>query len=91
MHKGDHWMVRMPASLLYGAEGDGRVPPGATVIYDDRDERPGVKFANAELMGIPYSVTVSDRNLAEGTYEMTVRNSGETTLLTREELLAKLS
>ena len=34
MHKGDHWMVRMPASLLYGAEGDGRVPPGATVIYE---------------------------------------------------------
>lgn len=33
MHKGDHWMVRMPASLLYGDEGDGRVPPGATVIY----------------------------------------------------------
>lgn len=64
---------------------------GATVIYDDRDERPGVKFADAELMGIPYRVTVSDRNLAEGTYEMTVRNSGETTLLTREELLAKLS
>lgn len=34
MHKGDHWMVRMPASLLYGSEGDGRVPPGATVIYE---------------------------------------------------------
>lgn len=34
MRKGDHWMVRMPASLLYGAEGDGRVPPGATVIYE---------------------------------------------------------
>lgn len=34
MRKGDRWMVRMPASLLYGAEGDGRVPPGATVIYE---------------------------------------------------------
>jgi len=64
---------------------------GVEVIYDDRDERPGVKFADAELMGIPYRVTVSDRNLAEGKYEMTVRNSGETNLLTREELLAKLS
>jgi len=64
---------------------------GVEVIYDDRDERPGVKFADAELMGIPYRVTVSDRNLAEGKYEMTARNSGETNLLTREELLAKLS
>jgi len=64
---------------------------GVEMIYDDRDERPGVKFADAELMGIPYRVTVSDRNLAEGKYEMTVRNSGETNLLTREELLAKLS
>jgi len=64
---------------------------GVAVIYDDRDERPGVKFADAELMGIPYRVTVSDRNLAEGKYEMTARNSGETNLLTREELLAKLS
>lgn len=64
---------------------------GVEVIYDDRDERPGVKFADAELMGIPYRVTVSDRNLAEGTYEITTRNRGETNLLTHEELLAKLS
>jgi len=64
---------------------------GTEVIYDDRDERPGVKFADAELMGIPYRVTVSDRNLAEGMYEFTIRNSGETILLTRDELLAKLS
>ncbi|RYF98235.1 MAG: hypothetical protein EON94_13475 [Caulobacteraceae bacterium] len=41
MRKGDHWMVRMPASLLYGAEGDGRVPPGATVIYEVKLEDVG--------------------------------------------------
>lgn len=34
MRKGDHWMVRMPPQLLYGDEGDGRIPPGATVIYE---------------------------------------------------------
>ena len=34
MRKGDHWMVRMPPALLYGDEGDGRVPPGGTVIYE---------------------------------------------------------
>lgn len=64
---------------------------GIEVIYDDRDERPGVKFADAELMGIPYRVTVSERNLAEKKYEFTARNSGETNLLTHEDLLAKLS
>ncbi len=64
---------------------------GIEVIYDDRDERPGVKFADAELMGIPYRVTVSDRLIADASYELTVRNSGETVLLTHDELLAKLS
>lgn len=64
---------------------------GVEVIYDDRDERPGAKFADAELMGIPYRVTVSDRNLAENKYEFTPRNSGETVLLTHDELLGKLN
>lgn len=60
-------------------------------IYDDRDERPGAKFADAELMGIPYRVTVSDRLLADEKFEFTARAGGETTLLTHDELLAKLS
>lgn len=63
---------------------------GIEVLYDDRDERPGVKFADAELMGIPCRVTVSDRLLTEQKFEFTVRSTGETTLLTRDELLAKL-
>lgn len=63
---------------------------GIEVLYDDRDERPGAKFADAELMGIPYRVTVSDRLMNENQYEYTVRNTGETILLTRAELLAKL-
>ncbi len=64
---------------------------GIEVIYDDREERPGIKFADAELMGIPYRVTVSDRLIASNEYEFTVRRTGETNLLTREELLGKLS
>jgi prolyl-tRNA synthetase len=63
---------------------------GVTVLYDDRDERPGTKFADAELMGIPYRVTVSDRLIETGQYEYTVRSTGITELLTRPELLAKL-
>ncbi len=61
------------------------------VLYDDRDERPGAKFADAELMGIPYRVTVSDRLIEAGQYEYTPRISGETSLLTRDELLDKLN
>lgn len=64
---------------------------GVEVLFDDRDERPGTKFADAELMGIPYRVTVSDRLLETNTYEYTPRISGLTEVLTREELLAKLS
>lgn len=63
---------------------------GIEVLYDDRDERPGTKFADAELMGMPYRVTVSDRLLDTEKYEYTPRVSGETQLLTRAELLAKL-
>jgi prolyl-tRNA synthetase len=60
------------------------------VLYDNRDIRPGQKFADAELMGIPYRVTVSDRLLENNQYELVVRKTGEKLLLTREQLLAKL-
>jgi len=64
---------------------------GVTVLFDDRDERPGAKFADAELIGLPYRVTISERLLADDKLELTVRNSGETQLLTRDELLAKIA
>ena len=63
---------------------------GIEVIYDDRDERPGTKFADAELIGIPYRVTVSDRLSAEDKFEFIPRATGVTELLTHDELLAKL-
>ncbi len=63
---------------------------GIEVLYDDRDERPGAKFADAELMGIPYRITVSDRLIEVGQYEFTTRKSGETSLLTHAELLDTL-
>lgn len=64
---------------------------GIEVLYDDRNERAGVKFADAELMGIPHRLTVSDRLLASGEYELTDRKTGATALLTREQLLDKLN
>ncbi|NCQ54338.1 prolyl-tRNA synthetase [Candidatus Saccharibacteria bacterium CG11_big_fil_rev_8_21_14_0_20_41_19] len=64
---------------------------GIEVIYDDRDVRPGQKFADSELIGIPYRVTVSDRLMADNTYELVERKSGEKTILTHDQLLAKLN
>ena len=63
---------------------------GVEVLYDDRDERPGAKFADSELMGIPHRVTVSDRLIESEKYEYTLRSSGETAELTRHELFARL-
>ena len=64
---------------------------GIEVLYDDRDERPGTKFSDSELMGMPYRVTVSERNMTNNQYELTVRSTGETSILTLDELLGKLS
>jgi prolyl-tRNA synthetase len=50
---------------------------GADVLVDDRDERPGVKFRDAELIGFPFRVTVGARDLAEGTVEVARRDTGE--------------
>ncbi|MEU9127498.1 proline--tRNA ligase [Kitasatospora sp. NPDC048540] len=51
------------------------------VLLDDRNERPGVKFSDVELIGIPYRLTVGARGLAEGTVEVTTRATGETQLV----------
>lgn len=63
---------------------------GIEVIYDDRDVRPGEKFADSELMGIPHRITISDRLMAEDKYEYTLRTSGQTDILTLEQVIAKL-
>lgn len=60
------------------------------VLYDDRDARPGEKFADAELMGVPCRITASDRLAGDKKFEFTERSTGETILLTADELIAKL-
>jgi prolyl-tRNA synthetase len=47
------------------------------ILYDDRDESPGVKFTDAELLGMPWILTVSPRSLAAGGIEVTNRATGE--------------
>ena len=59
---------------------------GVEVLYDDRDESPGVKFTDAELLGMPLIVTISPRSLAAGGAEVTVRATGERSIRPIEEL-----
>jgi len=65
--------VRAAAEAIYAA----LQAAGHDVIIDDRDERPGVKFKDAELIGFPVRVSVGSRDLAEGMVEVVSRDSGE--------------
>lgn len=56
------------------------------VLFDDRDLRPGEKFADAELMGMPYRIVISDKTLAEDSAEVTDRRTGESKLIKISEL-----
>lgn len=47
------------------------------VLYDDRDESPGVKFNDADLLGMPYQIIVSKKNIEAGCVEMKIRETGE--------------
>lgn len=56
------------------------------ILFDDRDKRPGEKFADSELIGLPFRVVVSDKTLDESAVEITERKTGETKKISFEEL-----
>lgn len=60
------------------------------VIFDDRDERAGVKFADLELIGIPHRIVISEKTLAENKLEYVNRQEGEKQLLSEAQVMAKL-
>lgn len=60
-----------------------------SIIYDDRDLRPGEKFADAELMGIPHRIVISDKTLTEDSVEVTDRRTGESQLVKISQLFAE--
>jgi prolyl-tRNA synthetase len=63
---------------------------GREILYDDRDESPGVKFTDAELLGMPWILTVSPRSLAAGGIEVTERATGERGTRSIDEVEAML-
>ncbi len=60
---------------------------GVEVLFDDRNERPGVMFADAELIGIPHRVVLSDKGLDSQTLEYKYRNSNEATNISISQLM----
>jgi prolyl-tRNA synthetase len=64
---------------------------GSAALYDDRDERAGAKFADADLMGHPWQIIVGPRGAAAGQVELKRRASGERSELSPEEALARIT
>ncbi len=64
---------------------------GYDVLLDDRNERPGVKFSDLELMGIPHRIVVGEKGLDAATFEYKGRRDSEASNLSKAELLSKLS
>jgi prolyl-tRNA synthetase len=60
---------------------------GIEVILDDRDERAGVKFKDADLIGIPLRIVVGPKNLKEGQVELKIRKTGESRLYKTEDIV----
>ena len=63
---------------------------GIEVLFDDREETPGVKFKDADLIGIPLRVTLGEKNLKKGLVEIKKRRTGEILLVKKEEALSKI-
>jgi prolyl-tRNA synthetase len=69
---------------------DGLESRGFDVLLDDRDERPGVKFKDADLVGCPLRITIGSRGLKEGCVEIKRRSSREVLKAPRESALEKI-
>jgi prolyl-tRNA synthetase len=84
MHRSDS--LRVAAESLYQE----LQQLGLSVLFDDRDARPGVKFADAELIGIPHRLVISDRGLESGELEYRHRRETESRMLKRDAALELL-
>ncbi|MGH2363183.1 MAG: proline--tRNA ligase [Chloroflexota bacterium] len=88
-------LVRLRGSDAVVAEAAERIyqqfqAAGVEVLYDDRDEPPGVQFADADLIGVPLRLTVSGRSLSKGGIEVKLRTSAELRIVPEAELLAEV-
>ena len=84
---GEEGQAKEAADRLYGQMTD----KGIAVLYDDRDVRPGEKFADADLLGIPYRVVVSAKSLEAGGSELKKRTQTDTTIQSDNQLVESLT
>ncbi len=63
---------------------------GIEVLYDDRDESPGVKFNDADLIGVPIRLTIGGRSLKKGGVEMKARTAKESTLVPLDDVVSEV-
>lgn len=82
MHKSDS--VQAYAEGLYRT----LTELGVDVLFDDRKERPGVMFADMELIGIPHTIIIGEKNLNNGEIEYKNRRTGEKIMIAKEQLVA---
>ncbi len=69
---------------------DSLVASGVEVLWDDRDERAGVKFNDADLIGAPYQLLVGDKGLAQGAVELKERRTGTVSKIAPDQLISKI-
>jgi len=86
-------LVRVDDTTMQAGESihDDLTANGIEVLLDDRDERPGVKFNDAELIGVPLRVTVGPRGLGNGIVELLDRRSGESTEITLDDVVPTIT
>lgn len=84
---GDKDEVVKQADELY----DRLTAAGVQVIYDDRDLRAGEKFADADLLGIPYRVVISDKTVSSGNIELKARTQDNAESLASDELVRRVT
>lgn len=84
---GDDPEIKEYANTMYSELKD----QGIEVLYDDRDARPGEKFADSDLIGMPYRVVVSRKTKEEGQFEVINRSTGEVKYLSEGELFTMFS
>ena len=65
-------------------------PPGVEVLLDDRDERPGVKFKDCDLLGLPFRVVVGAKALAQGNAEVRHRRASDNLMVPLKDLISYL-
>jgi prolyl-tRNA synthetase len=79
--------VRAAAEALYAAA----TAQGIETLLDDRDDRPGAKFADADLLGLPHRIVIGDRGLKEGKVEYRTRDNRDASAVPLDSVLSRLS